>query len=109
MPSKLLGLAVTLTLPTLLAAQTPEIPNQHASDRGAAMVTLHSQGAQHRATHRRGEVVPVDHTRNRNAATPAVRATPTVPGHDVVPTLPTKRATPAIPAHKGGQSGNHRP
>ena len=37
MTSKLLGLAVTLGLPTMLAAQTPQIPNEHASDRGKAM------------------------------------------------------------------------
>jgi hypothetical protein len=108
---KLLGVAVALALPTLAAAQTPapDIPNAHASDQGKAMVALHSQGAQHRATHRRGEVVPVEHTRNPNAATPAIRATPAVPGHGVVPTVPAKRATPAVPANKGGQSGNHRP
>src|SRR5204862_5253792 len=86
-----------------------EIPKKHASDRGKAMVALHSQGAQHRATHRRGEVVPVNPTRNPNAATLAIRATPAHPGHGVVPTIPATPATPAVPAHKGGQSGNHRP
>jgi hypothetical protein len=106
---KVLGLAVTLVVPTLAAAQTPQIPNQHASDQGKAMVALHSQGAAHRATRRRGAVVLVEHTRNPNAATPAVRATPAVPGHGVVPTIPAKRATPAVPANTGGQSGNHRP
>jgi hypothetical protein len=109
MINKLFGLAVTLALPTMLAAQTPQIPNEHASDQGKAMVALHSQGAAHRATHRRGEVVRIAPTRNPNAATPAVRATPAVPGHGLVPTVPAKRATPAVPAHKGGQSGNHRP
>src|SRR5260221_11805213 len=109
MTSKVLGLAVTLALPTMLSGQTPQIPNEHASDQGKAMVALHSQGAAHRATHRRGEVVTVPHVRNPNAATPAVRATPAVPGHGLVPTVPAKRATPAVPAHKGGQSGNHRP
>ena len=109
MTSKLLVLALTLALPTMVAAQTPQIPNEHASDQGKAMVALHSQGAVHRATHRRGEVVAVPHARNPNAATPAVRATPAVPGHGIVPTIPAKRATPAVPAHKGGQSGNHRP
>ena len=108
MINKLLGLAVTLALPTMLAAQTPQIPNEHASDRGEAMVALHSQGAAHRATHRRGEVVVPD-PRNPNAATPAVRATPGVPGHGLAPNIPAKRATPAVPANKGGQSGNHRP
>ena len=102
MTNKLLGLAVTLALPTILAAQTPQIPNEHAS-------ALHSQGAAHRAKHRRGDVVTVAHTRNPNAATPAVRATPAVPGHGIVPTVRAKRATPAVPAHKGGQSGSHRP
>jgi hypothetical protein len=109
MVNRLLGLAVTLALPAMLAAQTPQIPNEHASDRGTAMVALHSQGAAHRATHRRGEVVVVAHERNANAATPAVRTTPALPGHGVVPTVPAKRATPAVPANKGGQSGNHRP
>jgi hypothetical protein len=109
MIDKLLGLAVTLALPTMLAAQTPQIPNEHASDRGNAMVALHSQGAAHRATKRRGEVVTVPHTPNPNAATRAVRATPAVPGHGLAPNIPVKRATPAVPAHKGGQSGSHRP
>jgi hypothetical protein len=109
MINKLLGLAVALALPTMVAAQTPQIPNEHASDRGKAMVALHSQGAAHRAKHRRGDVVTVSDTRNPNAATPAVRATPAVPGHGDVPTVPAKRATTAVPAHKGGQSGSHRP
>jgi len=99
MTNKLLGLAVALALPTMVAAQTPQIPNEH----------VHSQAAAHRAKHRRGDVVTVPHTRNPNAATPAVRATPAVPGHGIVPTVRAKRATPAVPANKGGQSGSHRP
>jgi len=110
---KLFGLAAVAALPTLLAAQTPQIPNEHASDRGKAMVALHSQGAVHRAKHRRGAVAPpqpADVTRNPNAATPATPATPAVPGHGDVPTVPAHRATPATPAHKQGQPGNpHRP
>ena len=110
MMSKLLALVCLVALPAVVAAQEPQIPNEHASDRGTAMVALHSQGAAHRALHRRGEVVPVlPATRNPNAATPAIRATPAVPGHGVAPTVPAVRATPAVPAHKGGQSGNHRP
>jgi hypothetical protein len=110
-----IGLVAALALPTLVAAQTPQIPNEHASDQGKAMVALHSQGAAHRATHRRGEVVPVTPvtptTRNPNAATPAIPATPAVPGHGVTATIPAIPATPAVPppSHKGGQSGNHRP
>ncbi|HET7296735.1 MAG TPA: hypothetical protein VFI66_06305 [Gemmatimonadales bacterium] len=105
-----IGLMLALALPAMVAAQTPDIPNSHASDQGKAMVALHSQGAAHRATHRRGEVVPIAPTsRNPNAATPAVRATPAVPGHGVTATIPATPATPAVPAHKGGQSGSHRP
>ena len=53
---KLLGLAAAVVLPSLLAAQAPTIPNAHASPQGKAMAGAHSQAAQHRATHRRGEV-----------------------------------------------------
>ena len=132
---KLLGLAAAVVLPSLLAAQTPTIPNHHASDRGTAMAALHSQGAQHRATHRRGEVVhpadvnhgrddhsrpeDADHdrddrARNPKAATPATPATPAVPAHGNGPATPAKPATPAVPANgrrpsNPGQSGNHRP
>jgi hypothetical protein len=109
---RLFGLAAVCALPTLLAAQTPQIPNEHASDQGKAMVALHSQGAVHRAKHRRGAVVqpPADATRNPDAATPATRATPAMPGHGDVPTVPAHRATPATPAHKQGQPANpHRP
>src|SRR2546428_12107666 len=76
MTSKLLGLAVTLGLPTMLAAQTPQIPNEHASDRGKAMGAVHSQGAAHRATHRRGDVGAGPHTRDPHAAATAVRGPP---------------------------------
>jgi len=40
MINKLLGLAVALALPTMVAAQTPQIPDEHASERGQAMVAL---------------------------------------------------------------------
>jgi len=126
---KLLGLAAAVLLPSLLAAQTPTIPNDNASAQGKAMATAHSQSAQHRATHRRGEVVhpeDVDHDRddhsrpedadhdrddrgrNPKAAMPATRATP---AHGAGPAKP---ATPAVPANgrkpsHPGQSGNHRP
>src|ERR1051325_1492111 len=88
---RLFGLASVCAVPTLLAAQAPQIPNEHASDRGKAMVALHSQGAAHRATHRRGTALqpPVDVTRNPKAATPATRATP------------APRATPAVPGDGG--------
>src|SRR2546427_11593174 len=99
MTSKLLGLAVTLGLPTMLAAQTPQIPNEHASDRGKAMGALHSQRAANRATHRRGDVVAVAHPRDPNAATAAVRATPPRSRPAVLPNDPPNGATPAAPPH----------
>ena len=108
--TKLLGFAAVCAVPTLLAAQTPQTPTEHKSDQGKAMVALHSQGAAHRAKHRRGDVIAVDATRNPNAAAPATRATRAVPGHGDVPTEPAHRATPATPAHKQGQQTNpHRP
>ena len=107
MINKLLWLAVALTLPTMAAAQTSQIPNEHASDLAMAMVTLHSQGGAHRSTHRRGEVVAVaPTTRGPHATTPVIGPTPAVPGHGFVATVPATRAN---PANRGGQSGNHRP
>ena len=110
----LFGFAAVCALPALLAAQAPQIPNEHASDQGKAMVALHSQGAVHRAKHRRGDVIaPVpDVTRNPNAATPATSATPAtpaIPGHGDVPTVPAHPATPATPGHKGPPPNPHRP
>jgi hypothetical protein len=105
--NKLLGLALALTLPTIAAAQIPQIPNEHASDRAMAMVALHSQGVAHSSTHRRGEVVAVaPTTRGPQATTPVIGPTPAVPGHGFVATVPATRAN---PANRGGQSGNHRP
>src|SRR2546422_7508143 len=68
MIGRILGYAVAFALPGFLAAQTPQIPNEHAS----AQAALHSQGAQHRATHRRGKVVhaeDVDHDRDDRTKT----------------------------------------
>src|SRR5437764_14441933 len=93
----LLGLAVALALPTIAAAQTPQLPDGRASDQANAMVTLHSQGAAHRATHRRGDVVRIAPTRSPNAATRAIRAPPATPSHA------------AADVHRGRQSGTHRP
>src|SRR2546422_7565008 len=90
---KLLGLAAALALPTLLAAQTPQIPNDAASQTAKDKVTLHRQNpqrgpadeasqtakdkvAEHRATQRRGEVVGLDHPPTGGAQPPAPRAPP---------------------------------
>lgn len=128
MVRKLLGLAVMLALPTLLAAQTPQIPNEHASDTAQVKVLRHRQNpqvpavessdiakekvAEHRATHRRGEVVGLDHRPTWIATPPAQRAQPGV-SPAVPPTArPPQPAMPAQPPAKPsspGQSGSHRP
>src|SRR5438046_1166047 len=51
----LLGLAAALLLPSLLAAQTPTIPKDHASPQGTAMATAHPPAPQHRPTHSRAD------------------------------------------------------
>lgn len=105
-----------------LAAQTPEIPNAHASDTAKARVA--ANGAPHRATHVRGVAVGLDN-RPVTPATPAVpatratRATPATPGSGgatpATPAVPATPATPAVPPTppgkpaSPGQSGSHKP
>jgi hypothetical protein len=100
-----------LALPTVAVAQLRQIPNEHAAERAEAMVALH------RATHRRGSVVPVEPDRGPNGTSAASRAgraspvgggpdglgQPDSPGHPVTPALPP------TPVRKGGQSATHRP
>jgi len=127
---KLFVLAGALALPAIVAAQTPQIPNEHASDTAQVKVARHRQNpqvpavessdiakqkvAEHRATRRRGEVV-------RSAAQPPTWILPngpakpavTQPGVGVVtPAAPAMPVTPASPPGKPsspGQSGSHRP
>jgi len=110
---KLLGLAAAVVLPSLLAAQAPTIPNAHASPQGKAMAGAHSQAAQHRATHRRGEVAGgLAHRPDWVAVPPVGRV-----GGGVKPVAPPSgsppfKAVPAQPPRKPaspGQSGSHRP
>jgi len=127
---KLIRVAATLALPTLLAAQSPQIPNQNASDTAQVKVARHRQNPQvpavessdiakqmvaaHRATHRRGEVVGggLDHRPTWIATPPAQRAqpgvSPAVPpaAHPPLPAMPAQ--PPGKPASPG-QSVNHRP
>src|SRR5438093_11281551 len=107
---KLIGLATALALPSLLAAQTPTIPNGHASPKGQTMAGAHSQSAQHRATQRRGEVAGGLSNRPSSIATPAVgRAVPAAGGGTLPPAPPTGTPPhPAQPHHRPaspGQSG----
>jgi len=93
-----------LLLPAMLTAQTPSIPNSHASDIAKAKVAARA----HRATRVLGEAVGLDN-RPVTPATPAVRATratPAVPNPDGPATraVPATPATPAVPA-----SASHRP
>lgn len=111
---KSLIIVAALALPVALAAQTPDIPNAHASD------TAKSKVAQHRATRILGQALGPDN-RPVTPATPAIpatRATPATPssgGGPATPAVPAKRATPAVPASPSrkptspGRSGNHRP
>jgi len=113
---RILGIAVALAVPTLLAAQTPSpanehasetaksklIPSEHASDMAKAKVAA---AMARRATHVRGEAVGLDN-RPVTPATPATRATPAQPGAGAggraVPATP---ATPASPSQKPADAG----
>ena len=84
--------ALVLLAPSALPAQTPTIPNQHASaiakqKVAAAMVR--------RATHMRGEAIGLD---NRPV-------TPAVPATHATPAVPTTPATPASPSHRPTNPG----
>src|SRR5256712_7128285 len=106
-----------LAVPALLAAQTPQIPNSHASDTAKSKVPV---ALQHRATHVRGSVVGLDN-RPVTPATPAIPAKPATPatpasgGGAATPAVPVKPATPAVPASPSqkptspGQSVGRRP
>src|SRR2546428_14123863 len=89
-----------LAVPALLAAQTPQIPNSHASDTAKSKVPV---ALQHRATHMRGSVVGLDN-RPVTPATPAIPAKPVTPatpasgGGAATPARPAKPPTPAGPA-----------
>ena len=94
-----------LLLPAMLTAQTPSIPNSHASDIAKAKVAA---GAR-RATHVRGEAVgldnrPVTPAASVTRATHATAATPNQDGGSATRATPATPATPAVPA-----SPSHRP
>jgi hypothetical protein len=91
-------LPVVMVVPTLLAAQTPTIPNEHASSIAKAKV----------ATRVRGHAVGLDN-RPVTPAVPAVRATratPAVPGPDGGPATRAVPATPATPASPSKRPDN---
>jgi hypothetical protein len=119
MMKRILGIAVALAVPTLLAAQTPIPANEHASETARSKTipaaqasdTAKSKVAQamaRRATHVRGEAVGLDN-RPVTPATPATRATRAQPGAGVggraIPATPATPATPASPSHKPADAG----
>ena len=115
MMKRILGIAIALAMPTLLAAQTPIPANDHssaaakgklitsanASDTAKARVAANMA---RRATHVRGEAVGPD---NR-PVTPATRAIPAQPGAGeggrAIPATPATPASPAL-AHRPPQAG----
>ena len=114
MIKRILGIAVALAVPALLAAQTPSPANEHASETARsksipaaqASDTAKSKVAQamaRRATHVRGEALGLD---NR-PVTPATRATPAQPGAGeggrAIPATPATPASPAL-AHRPPQA-----
>ena len=116
---RILGIAVALAVPALLAAQTPIpanehasetaksklIPSEHASDMAKAKVAA---AMARRATRVRGEAVGLDN-RPVTPAVPATRATPAQPGAGeggrAIPATPATPATPASPSHKPADAG----
>lgn len=94
MKRSMMVLAATLFVPTLLAAQAPTIPNEHASATAKAKVAA---AMARRATRVRGHAVGLDN-RPVTRATPATRATRATPAMPADGGGPATRATPAMPA-----------
>ena len=119
---RLIMVAATLAVPTLLAAQN--VPNDRASDTGKSKVSTHRQNPQvpaveasdvakskvaQRATRVRGSALGTD---NR-PVTPATPAIPSSGGSVDTPASPATPAVPASPSQKpsspGSQAGSRRP
>lgn len=113
---RILGIAIALAVPALLAAQTPSpanehasetaksklIPSEHASDTAKVRVAA---AMARRALHVRGEAVGLDN-RPVTPATPATRATPAQPGAgEGGRAIPATPATPASQSHKPADAG----
>jgi len=118
MMKRLLGIAVALAVPALLAAQTPIPANEHASETAKAKLIPSEHASEtakqkvaaamaRRATHVRGEAVGLDN-RPVTPVTPATRATPAQPGAGeggrAIPATPATPASPAL-AHRPPQAG----
>ena len=115
---RILGIAIVLAVPAVLAAQTPTpanehssaaakgktIPSEHASDTAKQRVAA---AMARRATHVRGEAVGLDNG-PVTPVTAATRATPAQPGAGeggrAIPATPAIPASPAL-AHRPPQAG----
>jgi len=103
-------LIAALLMPSLALAQTPTIPNSHASDIAKAKVAA---AIARRATRVRGEAVGLDNRPVTPAqlATPATQATPHPRDGAATPATPATPAVPASPSHRpahAGQGGQGR-
>ena len=116
MMKRILGIAIALVVPALLAAQTPIPANEHASETAKSKLIPSANASDtakakvaaamaRRATHVRGEAVGLD---NR-PVTPATPATPAQPGAGeggrAIPATPATPATPASPSQKPADAG----
>jgi hypothetical protein len=121
MMKRILGIAMALAVPALLAAQTPIPANEHASEtaRSKLIPSAHASdiakqkvaaAMARRATRVRGAALGPDN-RPITAATPATRATRAQPGAGeggrAIPATPATPATPAASAlaHRPPQAG----
>jgi len=111
----LLGIAIVLAVPAVLAAQTPSPANEHASATAKGKTIPAEQASDtakarvaaamaRRATHVRGEAVGLDN-RPVTPASPATRAQPGAgEGGRAIPATPATPASPAL-AHRPPQAG----
>ena len=121
MLKRILGIAVALAVPVLLAAQVPIPANEHASETAKSKLIPSEHASDmakqkvaaamaRRATHVRGEAVGLDNkpVTPPGAAIRATRATPAQPGAGeggrAIPATPATPAAPAL-AHRPPQAG----
>lgn len=99
MMKRLLGIAVALAVPALLAAQTPIPASEHASETAKAKL-IPSEHASDRAKERVGAAMARRATHVRGeAVTPAIPATPATRA------TPAPRVTPASPSNRPADAG----
>jgi len=118
MMKRILGIAIALAVPAVLAAQVPIPANEHASDNAKSKLIPSEHASDmakakvaaamaRRATRVRGEAVGLDNSPVQ-PVTPATRATRAQPGAGeggrAIPATPATPASPAL-AHRPPQAG----